>query len=119
MDPLTAIGPEMTLRQAAQLLVDDPNEMLAVVQDGRLLGVVTDWDITNAIAHGKPDDLPVSQVMSREVISVPPDAIIPDVLQLLEAHEITAMPVVEKGDVVGVISSHILARKTLARLLQG
>ena len=119
MEPLTAIGPEMTLRQAAQLLVDDPNEMLAVVQNGHLLGVVTDWDITHAIAEGKPDSLAVSEIMSRQVITVSPDANIPDVLQLLETHEITAMPVVEKGDVVGVISSHILARKTLARLLLG
>jgi len=119
MEPLTAIGPEMTLRQAAQLLVDDPNEMLAVVQNGQLLGVVTDWDITHAIAEGKPDSLAVSEIMSREVITVSPDANIPDVLQLLETHEITAMPVEEKGDVVGVISSHILARKTLARLLLG
>jgi glutamate dehydrogenase (NAD(P)+) len=99
--------------------VDDPNEMLAVVQDGRLVGVVTDWDITSAIAEGKPDHLPVSEVMSREVITVPPTASIPEVLELLETHEITAMPVVEDGDVAGVISSHILARKTLARLLQG
>jgi glutamate dehydrogenase (NAD(P)+) len=119
MEPLTTIGPEMTLRQAATLLVDDPNEMLSVVQDGQLLGVVTDWDITNAIAQGRPETLPVSEIMSREVITVTPDAIIPDVLQLLETHEITAMPVVMDGDVAGVVSSHILARKTLARLLQG
>jgi glutamate dehydrogenase (NAD(P)+) len=119
MEPLTTIGPEMTLRQAATLLVDDPNEMLSVVQDGQLLGVVTDWDITNASAQGRPETLPVSEIMSREVITVTPDAIIPDVLQLLETHEITAMPVVMDGDVAGVVSSHILARKTLARLLQG
>jgi glutamate dehydrogenase (NAD(P)+) len=118
MEPLNAISPDMTLRQAASLLVDDPNEMLAVVEDGQLLGVVTDWDITNAIAQGRPETLPVSEIMSSEVITVTPDAIIPDVLQLLETYEITAMPVVEDGDVAGVISSHILARKTLARLLQ-
>jgi glutamate dehydrogenase (NAD(P)+) len=119
MEPLTTIGPDMTLRQAASLLVDDPNEMLAVVEHGKLLGVVTDWDITNAIAQGKADDLPVSEIMSRDVISVSPQVSIPEVLKLLETNEITAMPVVENNDVVGVISSHILARKTLARLLQG
>jgi len=118
MEPLSAIGPDMTLRQAASLLVDDPNEMLAVVADGRLLGVVTDWDITNAIAQGQPDALPVSEIMSEEVITASPEATIPEVLKLLEAHEITAVPVVADGDVAGVISSHILARKTLARLLQ-
>ncbi len=118
MEPLTLIGPEVSLRQAAQLLVDDPNEMLAVVDSGRLLGVVTDWDITYAIARGLREDLPVADIMSREVITVHPEATIPEVLRLLESHEITAMPVVEKDGVIGVISSHILARKTLARLLQ-
>ncbi len=119
MEPLTLIGPDMPLRQAAQLLVDDPNEMLGVVEDGRLLGVVTDWDITQAMARGLREDLPVAEVMSRDVITVRPDSTIPEVLQLLESHEITAMPVVEEDTVVGVISSHILARKTLARMLQG
>ncbi|HHB90978.1 MAG TPA: CBS domain-containing protein [Anaerolineae bacterium] len=119
MEPLTLIGPEMSIRQAAQLLVDDPNEMLGVVKDGQLLGVVTDWDITHAIARNLTDTLPVMDIMSRDVITVGPDATIPEVLQLLESHEITAMPVVEHGSVVGVISSHMLARKTLARLLQG
>ena len=119
IESLTLITTDMTLRQAAQLLVDDPNEMLAVVQDQQLLGVVTDWDITHAIAQGLKDTLPVSQIMSRDVITVGPDATIPQVLELLETHEITAMPVVEDGDVIGVISSHLLARKTLSRLLQG
>ncbi len=118
MEPLTLIGPDVPLRQAAQLLVDDPNEMLGVVEAGRLLGVVTDWDITHAIAQGLREDLPVAEIMSREVITVHPEATIPEVLRLLESHEITAMPVVENEGVVGVISSHILARKTLARLLQ-
>ena len=119
MEPLTLIDPETPLRQAAQLLVDDPNEMLGVVKEGKLLGVVTDWDITYAIARNLNDDLPVMNIMSRHVITVEPEATIPEVLRLLESHEITAMPVVENGAVVGVISSHILARKTLARLLQG
>ncbi|HEY81369.1 MAG TPA: CBS domain-containing protein [Anaerolineae bacterium] len=119
MEPLTLIEPGMPMRQAAQLLVDDPNEMLGVVREGRLLGVVTDWDITHATAQGLRDDLPVSEIMSRDVITVGPEATIPDVLQLLESHEITAMPVVDDGAVVGVISSHILTRKALTRMLQG
>jgi len=119
MEPLTLIEPDTPLRRAAQLLVDDPNEMLGVVKDGRLVGVVTDWDITHAIARNLSDHLPVYKIMSQQVIHVGPDATIPEVLRLLESHEITAMPVVEQGTVVGVISSHMLARKTLARLLQG
>jgi predicted transcriptional regulator len=40
------------------------------------------------------------------------------VVRKLETHEISAMPVVEGGVVVGVVSTDILAHKTLYRLLQ-
>ncbi|MDW8071700.1 MAG: CBS domain-containing protein [Anaerolineae bacterium] len=94
--------------------------MLAVISaQGKLVGVVTDWDITRASAAvGGPQDMPLQQVMTREVVSVPPEASILDVVQKLEYYEISAMPVVRDGEVLGVISGDILARRTLYRLLQ-
>jgi predicted transcriptional regulator len=56
--------------------------------------------------------------MSRHVITAHPDDSILDVLRALETYEISAMPVVAEGAVVGIISSDILTHKTLYRLLQ-
>ncbi len=56
--------------------------------------------------------------MTREVIAACPEESILDVVRKLEHHEISAMPVVADGQVTGLISSDILAQRTLYRLLQ-
>ncbi|MGQ9501747.1 MAG: CBS domain-containing protein [Anaerolineae bacterium] len=120
MEPLPTIPETSTVGEAARLLIQTKSDILAVVSaQGKLVGVVTDWDITRAsAAAGGPQDMPLEQVMTRPVVSVPPDASILDVVHKLEYYEISAMPVVRDGDVLGVISGDILARRTLYRLLQ-
>jgi len=120
MEPLPTIVEGSTVGEAAQLLIETKSDMLAVIStQGKLVGVVTDWDITRASAEtGGPQDMPLAQVMTQEVVSVSPEASILDVVHKLEYHEISAMPVVREGRVLGVISGDILARRTLYRLLQ-
>ncbi len=62
--------------------------------------------------------MPLTEIMTREVISANPTDNILDVVRKLEHHEISAMPVVNGEGVMGVISSDILALRTLYRLLQ-
>jgi CBS domain-containing protein len=47
---------------------------------------------------------PVSDYMTREVEAVAPDATLPGVLRLMERFNISALPVVERGEIVGVVS---------------
>ncbi len=108
-----------TVREAAALLVAHKGDLLAVTSAcGELTGVVTDWDITQASAIACGDDVLISEIMSCDVISACPNDSILDVLRKLEHHEISAMPVVSEEGVMGVISSDILAQRTLYRLLQ-
>ncbi|MCO6453233.1 MAG: CBS domain-containing protein [Caldilineales bacterium] len=118
MEPLQTISPDATVRDAAQILIADPNEMLAVTQDGELVGVVTDWDITKASATACAADIAIADIMTTAVVTASPEDNVLDVLRSLETFEISAMPVVAAGVVVGVISGDILAHKTLYRLLQ-
>jgi len=93
--------------------------ILAVVTpQGDLTGVVTRWDITRAIAQGMPDTQSLEDIMTREVVAVAPDDSILTMVHKLEHHDISAMPVVEQGAVLGVISADLLARRSLLRLLQ-
>lgn len=123
MVPISTIHECSTVREAAGLLVRKQGELLAVVADGGdLTGVVTEWDITRASAEATAGvtagDLPLVEVMTREVITACPEESILDVVRKLEHHEISAMPVVAEGRVTGLISSDILAQRTLYRLLQ-
>ncbi len=119
MEPIPTIAEDHTVRDAAQLLVEEKSDILAVISAaGELTGVVTEWDVTRASATACAEDLPLTEIMTREVISANPADTILDVVRMLEHHEISAMPVVNGEGVLGVISSDILARRTLYRLLQ-
>jgi glutamate dehydrogenase/leucine dehydrogenase/CBS domain-containing protein len=128
MEPVPIIDETATIRQAAETLVAEKGDLLAVVaEDGQLTGVVTDWDITKAAAAGYAAAAPVTEIMTREVIYAYPTESIVDVVRKLEHFEISAMLVVTEEDgagvdaahrVAGVVSSDILARRTLYRLLQ-
>jgi glutamate dehydrogenase (NAD(P)+) len=119
MESIPTIPIASTVKLAAAALINSPSPILAVVDDDdQLAGVVTDWDITRATSIGSPDNLPLEQVMTREVISAVPTDSILDVIRKLEHHEISAMPVVSGKSVLGMISSDLLARQSLLRLLQ-
>ena len=74
--------------------------------------------MTRASATGCALDIPLKEIMSNDVVTVHPEETILEVLQKLEHHEISAMPVVDGDHVIGVINSDILTRRTLYRLLQ-
>jgi glutamate dehydrogenase/leucine dehydrogenase/CBS domain-containing protein len=119
MEPIPTISMECTVEQAATSLIDSNSPILAVVSpEGELVGVITGWDITRATAIGSPDNLPLENVMTDDVITTNPEDGILEVIRKLEHHEISAMPVVSGTAVLGMVSSDLLARRSLFRLLQ-
>jgi glutamate dehydrogenase (NAD(P)+) len=119
MASIPTIPEASIVREAAQMLVSENGDILAVVSpSGELAGVVTDWDIARASTTDCPDDMPVAEIMSGEPITAGPADSILDVIRKLEHYDISAMPVVVDREVVGMISSDILAQRTLYRLLQ-
>lgn len=119
MVSIPTIASHKTTRDAAALLIDSGCPIMAVLsQDGDLAGVLTGWDITRAAALGSPDDQPLYEIMTKEVIFAKPTDSILDVIRKLEHYEISAMPIVESGCVQGMVSADLLARRSLFRLLQ-
>jgi CBS domain-containing protein len=107
------------VREAAAMIIEASSSILAVVSpECELVGVVTEWDITRSTALGDPDNIPLDQIMSTDVISAAPSDTILELIRKLEHHEISAMPVVDDGRVLGMVNSDLLARRSLLRLLQ-
>lgn len=118
MERIVTVPQTSTIRDAAQLLVETACPLLAVVdQDERLTGVVTDWDITCASANGLPWDTPISTIMTQEVITAVPQDTLLELVRKLEHYEVSAMPVVQENRVLGMISTDVLARRSLYPLL--
>lgn len=110
-----------TVQEAAQALVEKNTDILAVAASkGQVVGIVTDWDITRAASCGAIGDAKVETIMSREIVSCAPENSLFDVVLKLEQHDISALPVLStEGRLLGVITSNLLATRTLYRLLLG
>ena len=81
---------------------------------GRMVGIVTERDIlrTCASRRGPLDRLPVSDAMSRDVLTALPGDSIEDTMQLMTERRLRHLPVVEHGELVGLVSIGDLVKRT-------
>jgi glutamate dehydrogenase (NAD(P)+) len=109
-----------TIRHAAAVMVAVSSPITAVVDSsGRLCGVLTEWDITKAMSTGVVDVTTAEKVMTKEVVSAAPGETLVSVVKKLEFNELSALPVVDTAGVVrGMITSEMLARRSLLNVLQ-
>lgn len=87
---------------------------VAIVDDGRLAGVVTDGDLRR---HMRPDlmTLPVAQVMTRQPVTIGPNILAAEALETLNTRKVTALFVVdEQKRLLGVLHLHDLLRLGVA-----
>ncbi len=119
MESIITIQAASTLQEAARLFVETGCPILAVINERNdMVGVVSNWDITKAASRGPIEKTTLEQAMTRQVISATPDDPILDLVRKLEYYEISAMPVTEGKKVRGMVSTDILASRSLYRLLQ-
>jgi CBS domain-containing protein len=101
-----AVSPQQSLVDAAKMMRDEDVGALPVVEDGRVVGMVTDRDIVvRAVAEGRDSAaVKAGEVASREVVAVEPDQDLDEALNLMARHRVRRLPVVEQGRLVGVLA---------------
>ena len=97
---------DMPLRDVAVMMREGDVGSVPVVEDGRLVGILTDRDIVvRAIADGKDAAAPVSDAMTAEIFSVKPDDFVFEAIRIMGDRQVRRIPVVaESGDLAGIIS---------------
>lgn len=119
MLPMQTIRIDGSVPEAASLITLEKRNIISVVsKDDLLVGVVTAWDIANAVAKGVCEELALDSIMTHEVAFASPDDSMLDIVRKLEQYEISAMPVVEDGRVLGMINSDLLAHRYLLQYLE-
>lgn len=99
--------PDATIATVAQQLKQKGIGALVVSEDGTsVLGLIAERDIVHGLAdHGaKLLGLPVSQLMTRSVVTCTPDDGIKSVMALMTRHRVRQIPVVEGGRLRGIVS---------------
>ena len=106
------VKPDDDLQVAASIMRDEDAGSVPVVEDGRVIGMVTDRDIViRAIADGD-FDCTVEDVCSEDVVCARADMSTSDAAELMGEHQIRRLPVVDDNDrLVGIVSLGDIAVK--------
>ena len=124
------LGPDETVEAAIKLFAESGISGAPVVEDGRLVGIVTEGDLIfsdadmkapgfldilgGMIPLGSWDEyrnealksagVTVDEVMTRELITIPPDATLAEASTLMADKRVKILPVTEDGVLRGVIT---------------
>jgi CBS domain-containing protein len=105
---LVAILPDATLHDAALKMKENSIGSILIVEDGGTLkGIVTDRDISLAVAADNKDPKTTfaSDIMSKEPVSIPSDADVSYALKIMSDSNVRRLPVCEHERVIGILSS--------------
>jgi CBS domain-containing protein len=100
-------SPSQSLADAAQMMKSDDVGSIPIVEEGRLVGIVTDRDIAiRAVAESvDPSAVTIADIASRDLVTVDPDQDLDEALALMARHQLRRLPVVEEdGQLVGILA---------------
>ncbi len=103
---VTTANREMTLQEVAVLMRNGDCGAMPVVEEGKLVGIVTDRDIVvRAIAEGKNAETKIGDAMTSKIFSVKPDDFVFEAIRLMGDKQVRRIPVVgENGELAGIIA---------------
>lgn len=116
---VTTIIENETMRQACKLMYQDNIGSIVIIKNDTVdqagtttqvipRGMVTERDIARMVGFSAKffADMPVSEVMSKPLITVNPNTSVKDAVSLMEQKDIRRLPVIdEKGQMVGIITA--------------
>jgi len=104
---VSTAAPTDTVRKVAQVMAHIDSGVVPVVDNGKVVGLVTDRDIVlRVVAEGRSFDSPISEAMSEgEVQSVREDDILADATAKMASHQIRRLVVFnDAGQLTGILS---------------
>lgn len=101
--------PDDSLQQAARKMWDQQTGSLLVLDGKDLVGIITERDVLRTVATGSRLDTPVSEVMSKDLITVEPTTSLRDAAAIMTERWVRHLPVLEGGRLVGIVSQRDLA----------
>jgi CBS domain-containing protein len=101
-----SIGTSDSVVKAAQLMRDEDIGSLPVVEDGRLVGMITDRDITVRVVaeSAEPESIQVRDVASRDAVMVALQQDLDEALRLMAHHQVRRLPVTDGDRLVGILA---------------
>jgi CBS domain-containing protein len=120
--PVFFVSPDATVAHARNLMVRHKISRILVMEDGKLTAILTKKDIAYRLKQGEPawrrrplDRIPVGALATENPLTVDPGTGIKNIAKLFTEKNISSVPVVEGGSVVGIITKTDLMKSALVR----
>ncbi len=117
--PAACVTPETVVMDAVKLMNDRRVGAVAVVQDAKLVGIFTERDVMNRVVRNEKDPkrTPVSEVMTKDVVSVKRELPYGEALRIMVDRHFRHLPVVDDdGRVLGLVSVRNLLQHAVEEL---
>ena len=113
---VVSISPAASVFDAIRLMADEGIGSLVVLDGDTLSGIVTERDYARkVILKGRSSEsTPVADIMTTEVLTTAPDATVDHCMAMMTDRRCRHLPVVENGEVVGMISIGDLVQAIIA-----
>jgi CBS domain-containing protein len=101
-----SIGPNTSVIDAIRLMDEKNVGALPVVENGKLVGIVSERDYTRkVILKGRSSkNTPVSDIMTKKVLTANPSTSITECTQIMTDRRVRHLPVLERSNLVGILS---------------
>jgi tRNA nucleotidyltransferase (CCA-adding enzyme) len=101
--PVKTISPHLTMDEASRLMYRYGHTGFPVVEEGKLVGMISRRDVDKANHHGL-GHAPVKAYMSTKVVTIEPNTSLEEIQNIMIRHNIGRLPVMENGQIVGIVS---------------
>lgn len=111
-----SIGPEDSVYDALVLMAEKQIGALVVIEGGAPVGLLSERDYARklVLAGRASRDTPVRDVMTRRVFGVRPEQTVEECMALVTDKRIRHLPVIEEGELTGVVSIGDLVKAIIA-----
>ena len=123
-DTVFFVSPKETIAYARNLMVKHKISRLLVMEEGQLTGILTKKDIAYHIRQGEPawrrrpiDQIPVEAFATASPVVVAPDTGIKTIAGIFAKKNISSVPVIEAGKILGIVTKTDLMKSSLVRNL--
>jgi CBS domain-containing protein len=101
-----SVSPDATVYDALKLMAEKEIGALVVLEDGKMVGIISERDYARKIIlKGKSSkETQVREIMTSDVIHTRPDQKVRKCLTLMTKHHFRHIPVLEEGQLVGILS---------------
>jgi len=113
----TTVTTDTPVSDVAKKMKSEDVGSLPIVEEGRLIAVLTDRDIVvRAVAEGvDPNAAVIGDVASRDPVTVEPEQDLDEALLLMAQHQVRRLPVVDSDRLVGVLAQADVAQEAKAK----